>query len=183
MNIATGTAGCLPREVYAGFARYRQKVFVERLGWQLNCDDGMELDQFDGPDTLYVIARSPAGKVIGGARLLPTTGRYLLAEVFPQLLGGRPAPCSPDVWEVSRFAAMDLDHVRDHDTGFSSPAAIGLLEATIDAASDRGAQRLITVSPLGVERLLRKAGFDAYRAGPPTVVDGHPLFACWIGLP
>lgn len=183
MNIATGTVRCLPREVYAGFARYRHKVFVEKLGWQLSCDDGMESDQFDGPDTLYVIARSPAGQVIGGARLLPTTGRYLLADVFPQLLNGQPAPCSPELWELSRFAAADLDRVRADQAQFSSPIAVGLLRAAIEAARDRGARRLITVSPLGVERLLRKAGFRAHRAGPPVVVDGHLLFACWIDLP
>lgn len=182
MDIATGTATCLPRGVYAGFAKYRHKVFVEKLGWELDCDDGVELDQFDRADTLYVIARSPAGTVIGGARLLPTTGRYLLADVFPQLLGGQDAPCSPDIWELSRFAAADLDRVGPGNTQFSSPIAVGLLRAAIEAAASRGARRLITVSPLGVERLLRKAGFSAHRAGPPVVVDGHPLFACWIDL-
>ncbi|MDI9690539.1 acyl-homoserine-lactone synthase, partial [Burkholderia cenocepacia] len=47
-------------------------------------------------------------------------------------------------------------------------------------AAERGVQRLITVSPLGIERLLRRAGFLAHRAGPPMIIDGHPIFACWI---
>jgi N-acyl-L-homoserine lactone synthetase len=62
----------------------------------------------------------------------------------------------------------------------SSDIAIALLQAAIDCAAKNGAKRLITVSPLGIERLLRKAGFKAHRAGPPTMVDGHPIFACWI---
>ena len=182
MNIAAGTIRCLPREVYARFARYRHQVFVEKLGWQLDCDDGLEIDRFDTPSTLYVIAHSEEGKVIGGARLLPTTGPYLLADVFPQLLNGVPAPRSPEVWELSRFAAVDLDQARSAHGQFSSPVAVGLLRAAIEAASDRGARRLITVSPLGVERLLRKAGFQAQRASAPVIVDGNPLFACWIDL-
>ena len=37
-----------------------------------------------------------------------------------------------------------------------------------------------TVSPLGVERLLRKAGFQARRAGAPVKLGDHWLFACLI---
>ena len=44
------------------------------------------------------------------------------------------------------------------------------------------AQRLITVSPLGIERLLRREGFRAHRAAPPQIIDGHPIFACWIDV-
>ena len=55
-----------------------------------------------------------------------------------------------------------------------------LLQETIAVAATQGAKRLITVSPVGVERLLAKAGFHAHRAGPPMIVDGHPIFACWI---
>jgi N-acyl-L-homoserine lactone synthetase len=39
---------------------------------------------------------------------------------------------------------------------------------------------LITVSPLGIERLLHRMGVNAHRAGPPMLVDGKPIFACWI---
>ncbi|HSW18141.1 MAG TPA: N-acylhomoserine lactone synthase, partial [Ramlibacter sp.] len=63
---------------------------------------------------------------------------------------------------------------------FSSPVAVGLLEKAIEVAAAQGAQRLITVSPLGIERLLRREGFRARRAAPPKIIDGHPIFACWI---
>ncbi len=33
-------------------ARYRHKVFVERLGWQLRCENALEYDQFDRHDTV-----------------------------------------------------------------------------------------------------------------------------------
>jgi acyl homoserine lactone synthase len=183
VEISAGTSSFLSRELVARLARYRHKVFVEKLGWQLQTEDGMEFDQFDRPDTLYVIARNEDDQVVGGARLLPTTQPYLLGEVFPQLLNGLQVPRSDDVWELSRFAAVDLDVASSVFGGqFSSPIAVGLLQAAIDAAAQRGAKRLITVSPLGVERLLRKAGFEAHRAGPPMIVGGHPIFACWIEL-
>ncbi len=151
------------------------------LGWELNTQNGLELDQFDHDDTLYVVAQDESGHVNGCARLLPTDQPYLLGDVFPQLLNGLPPPCTPEVWELSRFAAVDFANRTVSALGqFSSPIAVGLLQKSIEYAAAHGAKRIITVSPVGVERLLRRAGFRAHRAGPPMVIDGHPIFACWI---
>lgn len=181
MNIVTGTPADLSSEIMAGVARYRHRVFVEKLGWQLRCENALEYDQFDRDDTVYVVAHNADEEVVGTARLLPTTRPYLLGEVFPQLLHGAPPPHSPDVWELSRFAAVDF---RAQGTSalaqFSSPIAVGLLQASLECAARHGAKRFITVSPLGVERLLRIAGFRAHRLAPPTLMDGSPVFACSI---
>ncbi len=105
----------------------------------------------------------------------------MLEEVFPELLNGLNPPKSPDVWEISRFTTLDLNGGSLEKNGqFSSNVAIDLLKNTIECARKHGAKRIISVSPIGVERLLRKAGFRAHRAGPPVIVDGHALFACWI---
>ena len=183
MDVMTGARERLLPDLRSKVAHYRHKIFVERLGWQLQTQDGAELDQFDRSDTVYVIAQDDDRQVIGCARLLPTTRPYLLADVFPQLLNGMAPPRSPDVWELSRFSAVDLNgplHAVRHQ--FSSSTAVRLLEESLDCAGSLGAKRLITVSPLGVERLLYRAGFHAHRAGPPTVIDGHPIFACWIEI-
>lgn len=183
MQVTSGPQERLPQGMYSQVARYRHKVFIERLGWRLRTQDGMELDQFDRPDTVYVVAQDEEGQVFGCARLLPTTRPYLLGEAFPQLLNGLLPPCSPEVWELSRFAAVDINNQTSSPFGqFSSPVAIRLLKESIACAAARGAKRLITVSPIGVERLLCRAGFDAHRGGPPMIVDGHPIFACWIEL-
>lgn len=183
MDVVSGAREMLLPELYSRVAHYRHQVFVERLGWQLQTRDGVELDQFDRPDTVYVIAQDDDRNVVGCARLLPTTRPYLLADVFPQLLNGLPPPSSPEVWELSRFSALDLNkQARSVRGQFDSSIALRLLEESIACAASRGARRLISVSPLGVERLLQRGGFHAHRAGPPTVVDGHPLFACWIEI-
>lgn len=142
----------------------------------------MESDQFDRPDTIYVVAQDDKGLVSGCARLLPTTRPYLLGEVFPHLLNGLEPPCSPDVWELSRFAAVDINNHSAKSGQFSSPVARRLLEESMDCAAARGAKRLITVSPIGIERLLSRSGINSHRAGPPMIIDGHPIFACWIDL-
>ena len=180
-EILAGRPGQLAPRILDDVGRYRYKVFVETLGWDLVTEHGLERDQFDRDDTLYLAARDEAENIVGTARLLPTTGPYLLGDVFPQLMGGVPPPCDPRVWELSRFAAVDFTSPTGNAMGqFSSPVAVGLLDNALAVARENGAERLITVSPLGIERLLRREGFRARRVAPPLIIDGHPIFACWI---
>ncbi len=181
MNLAIGTPLSLKKSLVANMGNYRHRVFVQKLGWQLQCEGELEYDQFDRDDTVYVIATDEEESVVGTARLLPTVRPYLLDTVFPQLMGGLPLPASDDVWELSRFAAVDFKAVSSSAIRqFSSPVAVGLLRESLRCAAALGTKRLITVSPLGIERLLQRNGFRAHRAAPPVVVDGSPLFACWI---
>lgn len=183
MDFISGLKTELPAGLYTHLSHYRHDVFIDILGWNLNTPDGIEQDQFDREDTMYIIAKSNNGNINGCARLLPTTQPYLLQEVFPQLLNGAAPPESPDIWELSRFTAMDVSKSMAGKAGhLSSPIAVKLLESVIDMAAIFGVKKLITVSPVGVERLMRHAGFNVHRAGPPMVVDGYPLFACWIDV-
>lgn len=183
MDIVVGKKKDLDRAQLAALGRYRYRVFVDTLGWELGCEPGAEVDQFDHDDALYLIAHGASGGVVGCARLLPTVQPYLLGEVFPQLLSGERLPGAADTWELSRFAALDLDQPAQGPQQFSSLIAVELLQAVLRVAAGLGARRLITVSPLGVERLLRRAGFGARRAGPPLQAGAHWLFACWIDVP
>jgi len=187
MEITVGAAESLPVELLRELALYRHRVFVEMLGWDLDVKNGMELDQFDRPDTLYVVARGVEGHLIGAARLLPTDKPYLLRDVFPQLLGDEPAPQSTEVWELSRFAAVDFSATAaakgtDALRQVSDPLSFDLLRAALALAARSGVRRVISVSPLGIERILRRGGFQARRAGPTMLVNGHPVFACWIDV-
>lgn len=183
MEIISGNSTSLHPQLMDSAARYRHKVFVEKLGWQLNCNDLLENDQFDRPDTVYVIAKNQNEEIVGIARLLPTTRPYLLGDVFPHLMHGMPPPASDDIWELSRFAAVDFNAQQTSALGqLSSPLTIELLHASIQCAFSFGAKRLITVSPIGIERLLRKLGIQAQRVGPPVASDKQSVCAYWIEL-
>ena len=181
MEIIAGTPQTLTADTMYSLAKFRHRVFVEMLGWDLPSRDGLELDQFDRDDTIYVVARRE-GEVLGVARLLPTDRPYLLGEVFPELMGQAPLPRDHRVWELSRFTAIDLsaDTAVSAARQFSSPIAVELLRFVLSYAAANEVERLITVSPIGVERLLRRAGFLAHRAAPPKIIGGYPIFACWI---
>lgn len=177
----TGDVRRLGAGVEQSLAAYRHKIFIEKLGWQLPVEAGRERDQFDGEDTIYVLNRQAGGAICGCARLLPTTRPYLLSEVFPHLLAGAEVPRSPEVWELSRFSSDGLG------AGVFGADAMAentrtLLRAVVKTAMAQGARRLITVSPLGIDRILRRMGVNARFAAPPQRVDGKPVFACWIEL-
>src|SRR5690348_10357820 len=86
-----------------GMFRLRHEVFKERLDWEVGSRAGKERDVFDDLDPVYIVCEKD-GDVLGSWRLLPTTGPYMLQDVFPELLHGQPAPNAPHVWEISRFA-------------------------------------------------------------------------------
>ena len=183
MDVIRGVRRDFKGSDFLRLAAYRHKVFVETLGWHLHSLEDIELDQFDRADTIYLTIKNAAGHLCGCARLLPTNLPYLLGEVFPELLNGQAIPSSPDIWELSRFAAVDFTSPTQSAYGqLSAPLTIKLLHETIDYAAQNGAKRLIAVTVIGAERLMRKAGFHVHRAGPPILIDGHPLVACWIEI-
>ncbi len=173
------SAAQLDSTVKAALGNYRRAIFIEKLGWPLPLVDGLEIDQFDRPDTIYVVGKTESGDICGCARLLPTTRPYLLGEVFPDLMGDAAPPCSAHVWEISRFSSSILSGGPDALRQAHRNTRI-LLAKIVRFAQAAGVKRLITVSPLAVERLLNRLKVHIHRAGPPRLIDGKPVFACWI---
>lgn len=171
----------LPHDLAVELGLYRYRIFVEQLGWKLpTTHPYLEQDQFDRDDTVYVFARNNDGNICGCARLLPTTRPYLLQELFPSLLAADMAPPqSPYVWELSRFAAST-----EHPANGANPAwaVRPMLAATVACAARLGARQLIGVTFMSMERLFRRIGVHAHRAGPAQLIDGRMAVACWIDI-
>ena len=88
----------------------RKRVFVDRLGWQLASPQSwLEVDDFDNECAVYLVARSPiTGAHAGSVRLLPSTGKHMLASLFPGLCAGG-VPVADDCWEISRLVTSPPD--------------------------------------------------------------------------
>jgi len=182
LTILIGTSSQLQGGVEPDLAAYRHKVFVEHLGWELPVvENGLERDQFDRTDTLYVVAKDQRGHICGCARLLPTTHAYLLGSIFPELMGGQSIPCSVDIWELSRYTTQVI-HGETASRHVARERFRSLFQAVVKAAIKRGAIRLITFTSMGMERLTRNFGIHIHRAAAPKMIDGQPVVACWIEL-
>lgn len=153
--------------------RLRHRVFVERLHWAVQSREGLEYDCFDDLDPIYLLHIGTDGRVNGCARLLPTTGPYMLRDVFSELLAGGSAPCDEGILESSRFA---IDMERTDGEGIASLSQITgmLLYGEFELAYRHGYRSIVSVYDIRMERILRRAGLyeNGHRLGEPTEIGG-----------
>lgn len=83
--------------------RDRRAKFRDELGWDLRVDEaGREVDEYDELNPLYIILQDARGRHVGSTRLMPTTGRTMIAEQFAHLTRGV-VISSDSTWEITRF--------------------------------------------------------------------------------
>jgi len=104
----------LYRDALEEYFRLRHQIYVVERRWtEIARPDGREIDQFDTPDTVYLMAME-GSRVVGSHRLVPTSRPTLMSDLFPQL-ALRGLVRRPDAYELSRvFVVQDRrgDHVR-----------------------------------------------------------------------
>lgn len=184
MNILIGRGSDLTRTEQTELARYRHRVFVQELGWQLPSGAnrwGEERDQFDDDAAIYVIARGEGRGVCGCARLLPTTRPYLLGEVFPGLVAQSALPRCERTFELSRFAARSHAFVAESALE-RFRAARRVLAHALRAAWECGATQVVGVLTPAIERTCRMLGAHMARLGPMQAIGGERVVACAIDL-
>src|SRR3569833_938483 len=144
--------------------RFKIEMFYHRLNWKVEVTDGLEKEQYDALDPDYLVARTPRQKNESCARLLPTSGAYMLAEVFAEMLQGEAAPRQSDVWELSRFAVMPTGSAKNQQAIFH-PVTLRLMQSAMDFADRNGISRYVVVTSVALERLLRRIGLSMRRFG------------------
>ncbi len=167
------------------FLRLRKLFFVDQLGWDIPHDDEVEMDQYDNPTAYYsLILRE--GQVIGGSRVMATTAQwgshtYMLRDAIAGKLPGIPTNILPkavawsNVWEITRVVISDQVTTQADRTKCLSM----MLDGATRLAWDQGATELMSLSPMAMERTLRKLGFGAVRIGEAyrNLEDGR-RYAC-----
>lgn len=104
IHIVTPDLAYCYRDELRAMHRLRYRVFKQRMKWDVEGVNGEERDHFDDLGPTYVLGCDGGDDVVGSIRLLPTTGPYMLRNVFSELLDDAPAPGHPLIWESSRFA-------------------------------------------------------------------------------
>lgn len=158
-----------------GMHRLRRRVFSDRLDWKVSVSDGLEIDQYDALSPTYLLVVD-GRDVIGCVRLLPTTGRNMLADTFPVLLDGRVAPKTVRIWESSRFC-VDTQNVAATAENGLKEATFLLFAAMIEWGQQHKLQAIATVTDLRMERILRRAGWHLDRLGEPRQIGATKAVA------
>ncbi|MGY4363969.1 N-acyl-L-homoserine lactone synthetase [Bradyrhizobium sp. LB1.3] len=162
-------------ELAMGMHRLRGRVFKERLDWDVSVAGGLEIDQYDSFEPTYLLPLEQSD-VAGCVRLLPTTGRNMLAETFPVLLDGHAAPNVARIWESSRFC-VDTKNVAATAGNGLREATYLLFAAMIEWGQQLDLEAIATVTDLRMERILRRAGWHLQRLGTPCQIGATQAVA------
>jgi len=180
VNIAINTRNNFDQNCLQKMHILRAQIFRDKKDWDVSVIGGMEIDGYDALNPYYMILQDPDlnESVCGCWRLLPTTGPNMLADTFPELLAGAPVPCAEDTWELSRFA---ICHQSGRPYAFSDQSLIAI-RAVVYFGVERGLKHFVTVTTVGVEKLLIRLGLDVRRLGPARNIGVERAVALSIAL-
>jgi acyl homoserine lactone synthase len=147
--------------------RLRARVFHGRLGWEIPTIAGMEIDGYDALGPYYMLIQGEDERLRGCWRLMPTEGPNMLKDTFPQLLHGAAAPLGRHIWELSRWA---IETGGEEQTFGFTDMTIRAIQEVMRFAQRMGITHYVTVTTTPIERMLRRAGLDISRLGPPLQI-------------
>ena len=170
-------------EILDSMFRLRSAVFCERLGWDVETAHGREVDRYDqlGPTYMVVRDRARPNLALGCWRLMPTTGPYMLGDVFPELLDGQPLPADPRIWEISRYAIASNGQGLRPGFGFGE-ISVAMWRRLFSFSRESGIDAFVGVTSIAVERLVRKLGLSFHRLGTVRRFGGVPNVAFLIPM-
>lgn len=148
--------------------KLRKRFCVDNRGWKQSVAHGMEFDQFDTPDTWYLIYRDDDGRVWACNRLIPTTSPYMIEKLWPDMVTETPIVKSSDIWEQSRFC-IDDDLPREMKGTVIREMLSGQLEFN----------QVMGISAtwwMAEPKNIKFIEDDVDRLGPNKVVDGKECF-------
>lgn len=164
--------------------RLRHETFGERLKWEVSSENGLEMDRFDKEDSCYVMATVDGGNVLGCWRFLPTTGDYMLKDVFPELAKGEEIPVDESVWEISRFAIDYKSSSRRTRRGVVGHVTMEIIRNGIEFGRKNNVKAFVFVTTVAFERVLKTLGIKARRFGngESTMIGNVDSVALWLDL-
>lgn len=140
----------------------RARVFGDRLGWEVDIQNGREIDQFDALDPAYVIGLNDDNRVVSCVRALQTVGPHMLSDVFSSILDGEAPLRSATLWESTRFC-VDTDVLeRGNARNSISYATCELMAASLQYAKDSGISDIVTVIDPVMNRVLKRSDCAPY---------------------
>lgn len=159
----------------------RHRVFRGRLDWDVETVGGMEIDSFDALQPTYILLRRHESGILGCVRLLSTLGSNMLRDAFPMLLHGGTAPASSRIWESSRFA---LDGGLEMGQGSQGIAGLTyeLFAGMVEFGLAHNLSRIVTVTDVRIERILRRAQWPLERIGAPMAIGNTKAVAGYLEI-
>lgn len=160
-----------------GMFAARKRVFIDLLGWDLPALAGRyEIDQFDTPNTTYLVLTDGEGAHRASARLLRTDRAHLLGELFPQLCDGE-VPSGSEILEITRFCIEPTLPRTERRTARNQ-----LITALVQHALCAGITDYTAVAEVAWFRQIAAFGWKCDALGSIKKVGGESLVALRIQI-
>ena len=145
------------KQLLQSMFKLRARVFRDKMKWDVNVVDGMERDEYDDLDPVYIVLTDEtASEVYGSLRLLPTTGPTLLANTFSDTLPDAANLTAPTIWECTRLC-IDDKLVGDRPENLLLASA-RLIEGLGEVALKAGIETVLGVFEPMMLRVYRRIG-------------------------
>ncbi|MEM9715176.1 MAG: acyl-homoserine-lactone synthase [Pseudomonadota bacterium] len=147
----------------------RAVQFVDRLAWDIALtEDGLEIDQYDDRDALYLIALNARGRHAASMRLRPTTAVTMLRDIFPSMDGAKTTDKA--IWESTRFCIAPGADMKSAARVLLAGQALGLAQ---------GLQSSLGIYDLRMERVYRRLGWSPEKLSEADDPSGRVALGAW----
>lgn len=150
----------------------RKRLFIDDMKWPLQHWAGLEIDQFDTPDAIYLLELD-GERLVQSARLLPSLKPHLLGDVFAHLCSAAP-PRGEDIWEASRFCPAP-----DTPKGEARRLLLmRMIAAILETGLLFGVDKVSFVAGAALAPLAKRAGWSVEALGP-SARTGRERVSAW----
>jgi len=144
-------------EIFTEMFRQRKVTFYDQKGWDVKITaDGLEIDEFDRDDTIYLCSLSPNGELQGSVRLLNTVTDHMAVSVFQNMFPGLVIR-SPTIWEATRLVVFNNQRLQPNGV---SHAACEILLGMCQFGLEYGVSQMTAIYEATLHRVCRKCGMN-----------------------
>lgn len=155
-------------DVMPQLLRLRYRQFKERQNYEVRVYKDMEYDQYDTPETVYLVWLDEHHQVCGTSRLNPTCSPYMLKELWADMIDGHELPSSRDVWEGTRIC-IDKALPGARRERIKWEIVLGYLEFGLA----HGVAKYVGIMQNFIwTRVFIQSGWGADYLGPEKLIDG-----------
>ncbi len=155
--------------------KVRKLIFKDRMGWDVDINaSGLEIDDYDLPETVYILVRDDSGRVSGVWRMLPSASPSMIRNIWPEFLDSFEMPVDDHAWEVSRFGVYTYANSPRDNIKASNRITAKLILGLLSVCQLTGITDIYTMYNLQIAKSVGKIGFFAEETSEEIPVEGKP---------
>lgn len=155
--------------------RVRTKIFKDRMGWDVDVNDHeLEVDNFDLPETIYLLHLDQNNTVTGTWRFLTTDQPSMIRTIWPHYTESLPIPPCQSMIETSRFGVHTDTANPGERKKQVSLATAEMIVALIETCILCGFTDMFTLYNIKIKRLLERIGFKPDAVSQVIDLEGEP---------